>query len=64
MTRPGVTAAVHILSSRCENPRRDWNALKQVLKYLSGIKDYKVSSDMKPILKKVFSDADWVQDTV
>ncbi|CAI5779004.1 Retrovirus-related Pol polyprotein from transposon TNT 1-94 [Podarcis lilfordi] len=45
-TRPDITLAVHMLSQRSADPaQRDWVALKRILRYLKGTKDYKLVLD-------------------
>lgn len=63
-TRPDITAATHILSRRCNNPRqKDWNAVKRVMRYLKTTVDLGLHIHSKefPTLT-VYSDADWGQD--
>ncbi|XP_077257634.1 uncharacterized protein LOC143894862 [Temnothorax americanus] len=59
ISRPDVAAAVGFLARRVETPTQmDWNAVKRIIRYLAGTKNYKLhlsstSDDM---------DADWAGD--
>lgn len=64
ISRPDIAAAVSFLARRVETPTQmDWNAVKRVIRYLSGTKDYKLHlfSTSDNILR-CFVDADWAGD--
>lgn len=60
-TRPDIDCAISILSSFAENPGKPhWNAVKRVLRYLKGTKDYKLKfSDSGKLELIGYCDADW-----
>ena len=62
--RPDIAAAVNILSRKTEKPtKKDFEAVKRIIKYLKTTKDLKLVIDNKrePILQ-VFADSDWAND--
>jgi hypothetical protein len=70
-TRPDISFAVSSLARKMSNPSyQDWHAVKRLLRYLKGTKDYGISlgnnnqqnpADPGKIIK-VYSDADWAGD--
>jgi hypothetical protein len=70
-TRPDISFAVSSLARKMSNPSyQDWHAVKRLLRYLKGTKDYGISlgnnnqqnpADPEKIIK-VYSDADWAGD--
>ncbi|XP_024879516.1 uncharacterized protein LOC112461348, partial [Temnothorax curvispinosus] len=64
ISRLDVAAAVGFLARRVETPTQmDWNAVKRIIRYLAGTKNYKLhlSSTSDDILC-CFVDADWAGD--
>ena len=62
-TRPDITAAVHLLSRKSENPSQyDWQAAKRIVGYLKGTQDEKLRIESKGDHIKMYVDADWGQD--
>ncbi len=60
-TRPDIAYAIGKLSQHNQNPRNhDWVALKRILRYISGTRDYGILYDgSKLMVTDGFSDADW-----
>ncbi len=60
-TRPEIAYAIGKLSQHNQTPRdHDWVAVKRVLRYISGTRDYGILYDgSKPLEIDGYSDADW-----
>ncbi len=60
-TRPDIAYAIGKLSQHNQTPRdHDWVAVKRVLRYISGTRDYGILYDgSKPLEIDGYSDADW-----
>ena len=59
-TRPNTAYAVGVLSRFTSKPSRDhWQAIKRVMKYLSGTKLHGLFYEKYPAVLEGFSDADW-----
>jgi transposase InsO family protein len=59
-TRPDIAFAVSLLSQFLENPGEiHWNAVKRVLRYLKGTKDYKLTLGRNREGLVGYADADW-----
>lgn len=63
-TRPDIVAAINILCRRVSNPRqRDWNAVKQVIRYFKQTINLKLKISADDNLELVgYVDADWAGD--
>ncbi|XP_073459963.1 uncharacterized protein [Aquarana catesbeiana] len=64
-TRPDIAATVGILCRKVSmSSKKDWNAVKRIIRYLKGISHYKLklpASDESTLTGYV--DADWAGDT-
>ena len=59
-TRPDIAFAVSLLSQFLENPGEiHWKAVKRVMRYLNGMKDYKLTLRRNHDSLLGYADADW-----
>jgi hypothetical protein len=62
-TRPDIAFAVSVLSAFMANPgERHWIALKRVLRYLQGTRDYCLVLGGSQVELSAWCDADWAND--
>ena len=59
-TRPEIAYAVGVLGRFTNKPSKDhWQAIKRVMRYLIGTKNYRLFYKKYPATIEVFSDVDW-----
>ena len=59
-TQPDIAFAISLLSQFLKNPGEiHWNAVKCVLRYLKGMKDYKLTLGSNQEGLSGYADADW-----
>lgn len=64
ISRPDISTAVGILSRRVNEPsEKDWNAVKNVIRYLKHTKDLKLKLMATDYSVTIFVDADWAGDS-
>ena len=62
-TRPDIYYVVKMVSLYLENPGiMRWKAVKSILRYLKGTKDYSLCYQGKKLCLVGYSDANWVGD--
>ncbi|KAI0500644.1 hypothetical protein KFK09_018860 [Dendrobium nobile] len=64
ITRPDIAFAVNSICQQMHHPRNcDFQALKRLLRYISGTLDFGLPLTIGDLCLRTYTDADWAADT-